>query len=206
MEGQRERTATLGSVNTLPTSSRDLARQEETLQLVCFMFADEQYAVHITCVREVIRIQKITHVPQMPDFTMGVINIRGNILPVFDLRKKFGLPEKAFDGKTKIIVVDVDEACLSCDGTSRLIAGPVDGGQTQICFVVDEILDNVKVSASAVVPAPNVKMKIKRECIWGIGKLEERMIIILDLRRLNESILEDIKALGFLAGQSDPAV
>jgi purine-binding chemotaxis protein CheW len=164
MEQQRERMETECS-----------AKQEEILQLVCFMFADEQYAVDITCVREVIRIQKITHVPQMPDFTTGVINIRGNILPVFDLRKKFGLKEKAFDGRTKMIVVDVDDS--------------------QICFVVDEILDNVKISVSSVVPAPNVKMKIKRECIWGIGKLEERMIIILDLRRLNESISEDIKTL-----------
>ncbi|OGX41516.1 MAG: hypothetical protein A3G91_00505 [Omnitrophica WOR_2 bacterium RIFCSPLOWO2_12_FULL_50_9] len=156
---------------------REGRTEEKISQVVCFMFADEQYAVDITSVKEVIHARKITPVPQMPDFTLGVINIRGNIIPVFDLRKKFGLEEKAFDDQTKMIVVDVDEA--------------------QICFVVDEILDNVKIPASSVAPAPSVKMRIKRECIKGIGKLEDRMIIILDLRRLNESILEDIKALSF---------
>jgi purine-binding chemotaxis protein CheW len=147
----------------------------KVLQLVCFMFADEEYAVDITNVREVVRIQKITHIPQMPDFTLGIINIRGSIIPVFDLRKKFGLREKESDEQSKMIVVDVNDS--------------------QICFVVDKILNNVKIAVSSVVPTPNVKMKIKRECIRGIGKFEDRMIIILDLARLNECVVEDIKAL-----------
>lgn len=148
---------------------------KEALQLVCFMFADEEYAVDIISVQEVIHAQRITAVPQMPEFTLGVINIRGNIIPVFDLRRKFGLREKTFDGDTKMIVVNVKGA--------------------QICFVVDAILDNVKLQVSSIAPPPLVKMKIKRECIRGIGKFEDRMIIILDLEKLNESILEDIKAL-----------
>jgi len=154
----------------------ELHLDENILQLVCFMFADEEYAVDITSVQEVIRVQKLTHIPQMPDFTLGIISIRGDIVPVFDLRKKFGLKEKAFDHKSKMIIVDVNKS--------------------QICFVVDEMLNNVKIEFSAVSPAPQVKMKIKRECIRGIGKLEDRMIIILNLERLNSSILEDIKELG----------
>lgn len=149
--------------------------EERVVQLVCFMFADEEYAVDITSVREVVRIQKITHIPQMPDFTLGIINIRGSIIPVFDLRKKFGLREKESDEQSKMIVVDVNDS--------------------RICFVVDQVLNNVKITASSVVPTPNVKMKIKRECIRGIGKFEDGMIIILDLVKLNESILDDIKAL-----------
>lgn len=148
---------------------------EGVLQLVCFMFADEEYAVDITNVQEVIRIPKITHIPQMPDFTLGIINIRGNIIPVFDLRKKFGLHEKEADDQSKIIIVNVNNS--------------------KICFLVDKILNNVKITTSSIVPTPNVKMKIKRECIKGIGKFEDRMIIILDLFKLNEYILEDIKAL-----------
>ena len=156
-------------------SNRFQDEDEEILQLVCFMFADEQYAVDIKDVQAVIRVQKITYVPQMPDFVLGVINIRGNIIPVFDLRRKFGLREKAFNDNTKMIVVDIDAS--------------------QICFIVDEILDNIKIGTSRVVPAPNVKMKVNRECIQGIGKLEGRMIIVLDLKELHNSILEDIKEL-----------
>lgn len=155
--------------------SADQQLEEGVLQLVCFMFADEEYAVDIVHVQEVIRAQKITHVPQMPEFTLGVINIRGNIIPVFDLRRKFGLREEAFDDNTKMIVVNVKGS--------------------QICFVVDAVLNNVKLLVSSIVPPPTVKMKIKRECIRGIGKVEGRMIIILDLEKLNESILEDIREL-----------
>lgn len=156
-------------------SDRFQDEDEEIWQLVCFMFADEQYAVDIKDVQEVIRVQKITYVPQMPDFVLGVINIRGNIIPVFDLRRKFGLRENVFNDNTKMIVVDIDAS--------------------KICFIVDEILDNIKIGASRVVPAPNVKMKVKRECIQGIGRLEGRMIIVLDLKELHNSILEDIKEL-----------
>lgn len=147
----------------------------EILQLVCFKFAEEEYALEIRFVREVIHVQKITPVPQMPDFSLGVINIRGNIIPVFDFRRKFGLKEKPSDEKTKMVVAAV--------------AG------IQVCFVADEVLANIKVDPSFIVPAPNVRMKMKRECIAGIAKLDERMVIILDLEKIHESILEDIKAL-----------
>jgi len=147
---------------------------EEVMQLVCFKFADEEYAVDITHVREVVRVQRITPIPQMPEFTLGVINIRGFIIPVFDLRKKFGLQENSFDDKTKLLIADIDG--------------------DQISFIVDEILDNIKVGLSIIDPSPNVRMQIKRECIRGVAQLENRMIIILDLDKLNIDVNEDIKA------------
>jgi purine-binding chemotaxis protein CheW len=148
--------------------------REDVIQLVCFMFSNEQYAVEITGVREVIHARRVTPVPQMPDFALGVINIRGSIIPVFDLRKKFGLPEKPFDDKTKLLIVEIKG--------------------TQISFIVDEILDNVKIAKSSIDPSPHVKMNIQRECIRGLGQMENRMIIILDLRKVSESIDEDIRA------------
>lgn len=153
-------------------------RQDEgainaVLQLVCFMFADEQYAVDIRNAHEVILVQKITRVPQMPDFTLGVINVRGQIVPVFDLRRKFGLPEKEFGEQTKILIAEVNGV--------------------QISFIVDKMLDNIKLDASMVDPSPHVKMKIERECIQGIGQLEDRMIIILELYKLSDSIDRGIK-------------
>ena len=81
-------------MKTITQSSAKEAGQ--LLQLVCFNLADEEYGVDINFVQEVIRVQKITPVPQMPPSVLGVINIRGNIVTVFDLRKQFGLPERPF--------------------------------------------------------------------------------------------------------------
>ena len=144
----------------------------DILQLVCFKLADEEYAVDITRVQEVIKVQSITPVPQMPDFVLGVVNIRGSVVPVFDLRKKFNLPEKEFDDNTKILVVNVKNILLS--------------------FIVDEILDNIKIETSSIDPAPNVKMQISKDCVVGIGLRDERMIVILDIDKINDEINLDI--------------
>jgi purine-binding chemotaxis protein CheW len=142
-------------------------------QFVCFKLADEEYAVDITHVQEVIKVRKITAVPQMPDFTLGIINIRGAIFPVFDLRRKFGLPEKAFDDKTKIIVATVGNLPLSA--------------------VVDDILDNVKFATSQIKPPPNVRMKIERECISGVVSIDNRLIVILNLEKVSSVIMDEVR-------------
>ena len=152
----------------------NLLFSENYLQLVCFKFADEEYAVDITYVREVVRVQNITPIPQMPDFSLGVINIRGHIIPVFDFRRKFRLQEKEADEKTKLLIAEIE-------------------GE-EIAFIVDEILDNIKISQKYIDPSPEVQMKIKRESIKGIGQLENRMIIILDLENLHEDIMASITA------------
>lgn len=147
-------------------------KDKNMLQLVCFKLAEEQYALDIISVHEVIRWQKITPVPQMPAFVLGVVNIRGSVVPVFDLRVKFGLPCKDFSDKTKILVVNMNGTLVS--------------------VVVDEILDNVKVPFDNVDPAPNVKLSIERECVRGLALLDERMIIILTPDKLGESINNSI--------------
>lgn len=146
--------------------------QNDIIQLVCFVFSGEEYAVEMLNVCEVIRVPEIVAVPQMPDFTLGVINIRGSIFPVFDLRKKFGLKEKDLDNESKLLIVEVDGLSIS--------------------FIVDKILDNIKIAKSSIDPSPHVKMNINRECIKGLGQIENRMIIILDLHQLSESINKDI--------------
>ncbi len=153
------------------TEAKDMTNSD-VLQLVCFKLADEEYAVDITRVQEVIRVQAITPVPRMPDFVLGVVNIRGSVVPVFDLRKKFKLQEKEFDDATKILVVNVKNVLLS--------------------FIVDEILDNIKLDSSSIDPTPNVKMQISKECVIGVGLRENRMIVILDIDRINDEINLDI--------------
>lgn len=138
-------------------------------QFVCFRLANEEYALDINYVQEVIRVHPITPVPQMPRFCLGVINIRGQVVSVFDLCKLFHLPEKPMDSITKILVATIDNVTIS--------------------MVVDEILENIKFDESHIDPAPSVKMNVSRECIQGIGELDGRMIVIMDLPRIHETIL-----------------
>ncbi len=145
---------------------------EPTIQLVCFKLAEEEYSVKITDIQEVIRIGHITHIPQTPHFTLGVINLRGNIVSVFDLRSKLKLPQKPFDHNTKIIVANVDGEVFS--------------------FVVDAILENVTLESNQVDAAPTVKMTIDNECVAGLGELEGRMITILNLKRVHEDIKKEM--------------
>ncbi len=153
---------------------RESTNVSEVLQLVCFKFAEEEYAIDITRVQEVIRVQKITPVPQMPDFVLGVVNIRGSVAPVFDLRRKFKLPTKEFDNQTKILVISINNVLMS--------------------FIVDEILDNIKIDKKSIDPAPNVKMAIEKDCVIGVALRKDRMIIILDLDKVNNGIDSDINA------------
>ncbi len=154
----------------------DTLKQGAVGQFVCFKLVEEEYAIDITYVREVIRVTRITPIPQMPRFCLGVINIRGNVVPVFDLRIRFGLSEKPFNNLTKILVASVDQIMIS--------------------VVVDEILENIKLEMSQIDPAPSVKMKVEKECVMGIGELEGRMITILDLAKTHEFIMKDIKYSG----------
>lgn len=160
-------------VNVSKTESASVSTTD-FLQFVCFKLAEEQYAIDITKVQEVLRVPKVTPVPQMPDFVLGVVNIRGKVVPVFDLHKKFKLPDNQMNEQTKILVANIEGFLIS--------------------FVIDEILDNIKLDMKKVDPTPNVKMKIQKECIRGIGVIEGRMIIILDLDSLNGVINQDISA------------
>lgn len=151
----------------------ELASSGEVQQFVCFKLAEEEYAVDIRLIQEVIKIPKITPIPQMPEFCLGVINCRGNIIPVFDLRKKFHLSDKPFDSNTRLLVALIDNVAVS--------------------VVVDEVLDNIKFNMAQLDPAPTVKMKIEKEYIRGLGELKDRMIIILDLIKMHDFVKNEIR-------------
>jgi purine-binding chemotaxis protein CheW len=143
-------------------------------QFVCFKLANEQYGIDIQLIQEVVKVPKITQIPQMPFFCLGVINSRGNIIPVFDLRKKFQLTDKEFSHDTRILVASINNEAVS--------------------FVVDQVLDNVKFDMTQVDPAPTVRMNIGREYIQGLGELEGRMIVILDLEKMHDHMMAEILA------------
>ncbi len=145
---------------------------DDVEQFVCFKLANEEYAVRIIDIQEVNRVQMITHIPQMPKFVLGVINIRGSVISVFDLRIKFNLADVAFSEKTKIVVAEV--------------------GSVSFSFIVDEILENIKLSKSKIDPAPSVASNIDKDCVVGIGELEGRMVTIIDLGKLQEDVIREI--------------
>ncbi|MBF0479440.1 MAG: chemotaxis protein CheW [Candidatus Omnitrophica bacterium] len=149
-------------------------------QFVCFKLAAEEYAIDISYIQEVIRVVTITQVPQMPEFCWGVINVRGNVLPVFDLRRLFHLPEKKFDAQSKFLIASIGNFIAS--------------------FIVDEIVDNIKLESSAIDPTPAVKMKIDADCIKGLGELDDRMIVIINLEKVHDHILKIINTFSKIKG------
>jgi purine-binding chemotaxis protein CheW len=142
-------------------------RDEEILQLVTFHVDEEEFGVGILDVREINRMMEITRVPHAPEFVEGVINLRGQVIPVVDLRKRFGLGVVEHDKNTRIVVVEL--------------------GEVVVGFLVDSVSEVLRVVQSAVEPPPPIVGGIDREYIEGVVKLDDRLLILLNLHRLLSS-------------------
>ena len=136
----------------------------ELLQLVTFSIGGEEFGVDILKVQEIIRMLDITRVPKATEFVEGVINLRGKVIPIIDLRKRFGLVSKGHDKNTRIIVIDIND----------MIVG----------FIVDSVSEVLRIPADTVEPPPPVVAGLDSEYISGVGKLDDRLLIFLDLDRL----------------------
>ena len=136
----------------------------ELLQLVTFSIGEEEFGVEILKVHEIIRTMEITKVPKAQDFVEGVINLRGKVIPIIDLRRRFGLDSKERDKHTRFIVIDI----------SNMIVG----------FVVDSVSEVLRIPASTVEPPPPVVAGLESEYLRGVGKLQDRLLILLDLDKL----------------------
>jgi len=134
-------------------------------QLVSFDLATESYGVDIGAVREIIRLQEITNVPRTPEFVEGVINLRGKVIPVVDLRKRFGLPVGDQSAENRIVVVDI-------------------GGQ-DIGVIVDAVNEVLRIFNDSVEPPSSVITTADSDYLMGIAKVDDKLLILLDL----ESVL-----------------
>ena len=137
---------------------------EAERQLVVFDLASEAYGVDIGAVREIIRMQTITRMPRTPDYVEGVINLRGKVTPVVDLRKRFGLEEGEESLAKRIIVVDTGERSMG--------------------FVVDAVSEVLRIPSGSVEPPASVVMGVDAGYMVGIVKLPDRLISLLDLDRI----------------------
>lgn len=137
---------------------------KEVLQLVTFRLGNEEYSLDILKVQEIIRHMELTRVPRTPDFVDGVINLRGRVIPVIDLRKRFGLAADERTNETRIIVVDVNDAIVG--------------------FKVDAVSEVLRLPSDTVEPPPAVVSDKESEYIRGVGKMDGRLIILLDVTRI----------------------
>jgi purine-binding chemotaxis protein CheW len=136
----------------------------EILQLVSFLIGNEEYAVDILYVQEINRMLQITKVPNSPDFVEGVINLRGRVIPVIDLRSRLGMTKKEHDHNTRIIVIEVQGNTLG--------------------FIVDAVREVLRIPAEITEIPPELTSGVDSEYIKSVGKLDDRLLILIDLEKI----------------------
>ena len=149
---------------TQATGPHNEAAQEPT-QYLTFMLAGETFAIGILAIKEIIEYHTLTTVPMMPDCVRGVINLRGAVVPVVDLLRRFGRQPSEVTKRTCVVIVEV-----RCDGESQVIGVVVDA--------VNEVLD---IEPSEIEPAPAFGTRLRSEFIRGMGKVRGKFVILLDV-------------------------
>jgi purine-binding chemotaxis protein CheW len=160
---------------------------EDFIQMISFTIGSEQFGVRILVVKEIIMIPEITEIPNSPDFVEGVINLRGNIIPVLDLRKRLRLR-------------NVAEADDQKPGT-RILVVEIDGNETG--FIVDQVSKVITVPGAKVLPPPDIIVAgVQSQYIGGVVHLEDSILIMLDFRKILS--MEEKHVLGKVPGMLPP--
>lgn len=150
------------STNALVTLDA-VSKSDELIQLVSFMLADEEYGVEVLKVREIIRMPTITKMPNVPQHVEGIINLRGKVIPIISMRRRFGLMENENNSHTRIIIMDV--------------VGSLTG------FIVDSVSEVIRIHGSEIQPPPSMALSsgIGQEFITGVYNRAERLLVIMDV-------------------------
>ena len=156
--------ATAQDGHVIDESSISRQSDGELLQLVTFVVGTEEFAIPILSVQEINRMMQITRVPQSPPFIEGVINLRGKIIPVMDLRKRFGQSASENTDDARIIVVEVAERVIG--------------------FTVDRVNEVLRISGEIVDSPPSMVTGVDSDYVEGVDKLDDRLLILLNLGRL----------------------
>lgn len=147
-----------------------------------FVLGEEEYGIDITKVKEIIGVMEVTHIPRTPPFIKGVINLRGKVIPVMDLRLKFGMPELAYTNETVFIVVEV--------------------GGTLIGIVVDTVREVLNIHEAEIEPPPQFGSRLDTAFILGMGKVQGKVKILLDIEKTLTA--EDTAILASLGREKEP--
>ena len=144
---------------------RDGARRKDALlQFVGFRLDREEYAIPITTIQEIIVMKPITRIPQVPAAIEGLINLRGSVIPIINLRRLFALPPRDFDDETRTVIVNVGDRILG--------------------YVVDEVTQVMRIAADQIQPAPVAVAAVASRHIAGLARIDDRLLIILDIEKL----------------------
>ncbi len=151
-------------------SVSDLSRQLAGKYLT-FKLGDEEFGLEILKVQEIIQMQKVTRVPKAPNYVRGVINLRGKVIPVIELRKKFGMDPREDTDRTCIIVVMIESQAQS------LTMG----------IIIDEVKEVLDIGAADIEETPSFGASVDTEFIMGMGKIGENVKMLLDINRVLSS-------------------
>lgn len=156
---------------TMRTSESEGSNASDTQQLLTFTLDDEHFATNISQVQEVLEYTDVTKVPRTPEFMRGVINLRGNVVPVIDLRLQFGMGATEPTIDTCIIIVEV----------------LIDGETTVLGILADSVQEVVELDENQMEPPPRLGNRIDTHFIEAMGKCNEQFLIILDMQRVFSS-------------------
>ncbi len=152
----------------------DIDEDSQKNRFLTFHLGKESYGIEIGYVTEIIVMQDITKVPDLPEFIIGVVNLRGNVISVMDMRKRFHLEPKEYDDRTCIIVVDISDIAIG--------------------LLVDTVNEVLNIPESQVDPPPKTHSGIKSSYIMGMGKIEDQVKILLNIEKiLHEEELDQVK-------------
>lgn len=145
-----------------------IERKSNQQQFLTFQLGEEIFAVNVAQVREILDLIQITRVPQMPEYMLGVINLRGSVVPVIDLRRKFGLEAVEQTRDSCVIVLEV----------------ALDDELVVVGALADAVLEVLELDDHQIEPPPRLGMKLKTDFIRGMGRKDERFLILLDIDRI----------------------
>jgi len=158
---------------------------DEIRQYLTFVLNGEDFALETSRVKEVLEYTTITRIPRMPDFLCGVINLRGNVVPVMDMRLKLGMPTAERTVDTCIVIVEVE----------------LDGETVTIGCLVDSVKEVLEIPAGEIEPAPKMGMRLRADFIQGMARQNEGFIIILDI-----NCILSIDEITLMSAASGPAI
>lgn len=167
----------------MANTAKNQQTEAELKQLISFVVGKEEYGMEIVRVKEVIRTPEITRLPKAPSFVKGIINLRGDVIPVVDLRDEFGLEATEFSASTRVIIVDVD---------GKLVG-----------MIVDAASEVIRIPTDQIEPPPPIAGGLPNELIDGVGKIGDRLIVLLNIDTLLSASAR-IQLEGMLPDESVP--
>ncbi|QWR76323.1 chemotaxis protein CheW [Candidatus Magnetomonas plexicatena] len=163
-----------------------MADENEMMQFLTFKLDDEVFALHIEKIREVLEFTSVTKMPRTPEYMRGVINLRGSVVPVIDLKQKFGMSHTKKTVDTCVVITEVE----------------MEGDKVILGAMVDSVKEVMELERSAIEPPPKIGTQLSNEYIEGMGKQGEEFIIILDIDKVFSTI--DMSVVAEMKGQVPP--